>query len=176
MFGGDTRDDGMQVAFEFPGAAHAGNAVGQSEQKPTQEGDHRESLRLDQSGVEWRVSALKLRDGLFADRDKAVHQILKNGGQLGIALRHHHQLEPSARTRSLRFHRCSHSLFGQSRQQRRFLIAVGRLGRGHGGFEIGNVLRNHAIGYRPEQIRTGVKVKRRRSVGDAGASIDPQMS
>jgi len=42
--------------------------------------------------------------------------------------------------------------------------------------DIGDVLRNHTIGHRPQQVRAGVKVKGRRSVSDPGASVDPQMS
>ena len=80
MFGRDTRDDGMQVTLEFPGAAQTRNPVSQSEQEPAQEGDYRERLRLDQRLVERRVSRLELREGLFADRNEAVHQVLENGG------------------------------------------------------------------------------------------------
>ena len=121
------------------------------------------------------VVRLKLGDGLFADRDKLIHQVVEHVGQLGISLRHHHQLETGAGTRSLRLHPGPHGLLGQPRQQGLLLMAFGRLGLGHRGPEIGHILGHHPIGHGTQQVRSSVEVEGRRAVSNTGATINPQM-
>ena len=140
VFGGDTGDHCIEEGLEFICRLYLGDAVGEPEQKPSQEIDHCDRLFADQVTIQRLTGGCTCATASSPIARNVSINPLKHGTQFRVTRGDHHEFESRSRSRSFGLDGGPHRLQCELRQQGLGVIVVCLLGGGHRGCEVGDVL------------------------------------